>query len=204
MVGLSDWTRAPYARDVSALRYLAIQQAEKPRSYQTVWWWTGDCRGADKKHIERPSSGIAGMTEHHIKGESRYMSGRIVRTAIITGLLLAVAAPAFAADAPKTKADCEKAKDMKWDDAERRALRSRRWSDDAVERRGNIGVVATVARLRSRTLGTDMSMLSKTRPSCAGLARGGRPARAAPDCGQLPHGGLSCSACPQRLWISER
>lgn len=108
---------------LSAIRYLAIQQAEKPRSYQTVWWWTGDCRGADKKHIERPSSGIAGMTEHHIKGESRYMSGRIVRTAIITGLLLAVAAPAFAADAPKTKADCEKAKDMKWDDAKKACVK---------------------------------------------------------------------------------
>ncbi len=31
--------------------------------------------------------------------------------------LVAVTAPAFAADAPKTKADCEKTKDMKWDDA---------------------------------------------------------------------------------------
>jgi len=45
------------------------------------------------------------------------MSARILSTAIIAGLLLAVSAPAFAADAPKTKADCGKMKDMKWDDA---------------------------------------------------------------------------------------
>ena len=30
--------------------------------------------------------------------------------AVITGLLLAVSAPAFAQDAPKTKAECDKAK----------------------------------------------------------------------------------------------
>jgi hypothetical protein len=37
--------------------------------------------------------------------------------AVITGLLLAVSAPAFAEDpAPTTKADCEKAKGT-WDDA---------------------------------------------------------------------------------------
>jgi ABC-type proline/glycine betaine transport system substrate-binding protein len=46
------------------------------------------------------------------------MSAKILSTAIISGLLLAVAAPAFAADAPKTKADCEKAK-MTWDDAKK-------------------------------------------------------------------------------------
>jgi ABC-type Fe2+-enterobactin transport system substrate-binding protein len=56
---------------------------------------------------------ITGMTQ--IEGAP--MSARILSTAIIAGLLLAVSAPAFAADAPKTKADCEKAKDMKWDDA---------------------------------------------------------------------------------------
>ena len=43
------------------------------------------------------------------------MSAKILSTAIIAGLLLTVSAPAFAADAPKTKADCEKTKDMKWD-----------------------------------------------------------------------------------------
>jgi ABC-type proline/glycine betaine transport system substrate-binding protein len=32
------------------------------------------------------------------------------------GLVAGAAAPTFAADAPKTKADCEKAK-MKWDDS---------------------------------------------------------------------------------------
>ena len=48
------------------------------------------------------------------------MSVKILSTAIVTGLLLAFTAPAFAADepaAPTTKADCEKTKDMKWDDA---------------------------------------------------------------------------------------
>jgi ABC-type proline/glycine betaine transport system substrate-binding protein len=34
--------------------------------------------------------------------------------AVITGLLLAVSAPAFAQDAPKTKADCDKAEGS-WD-----------------------------------------------------------------------------------------
>lgn len=40
--------------------------------------------------------------------------------AVLTGFLLAISAPAFAEDAPAapmTKADCEKMKDMKWDDA---------------------------------------------------------------------------------------
>jgi ABC-type Fe2+-enterobactin transport system substrate-binding protein len=45
------------------------------------------------------------------------MISKIVRGAILTGVLLAYSAPivAYAADAPKTKADCKKAKDMKWD-----------------------------------------------------------------------------------------
>ena len=43
------------------------------------------------------------------------MTARILGTALVAGLLLAVATPTFSADAPKTKADCEKAK-MKWDD----------------------------------------------------------------------------------------
>ena len=42
---------------------------------------------------------------------------KVLSTAIVAGLLFAVMAPAFAADAPKTKAECEKMKDMKWDDA---------------------------------------------------------------------------------------
>ncbi len=40
---------------------------------------------------------------------------RTLGTAIVAGLLLAVTAPAFAADAPKTKAECAKLTDMKWD-----------------------------------------------------------------------------------------
>ena len=48
---------------------------------------------------------------------------KILSTAVIAGLLLAVAAPAFAADAPKTKADCEKTKDMKWDDAKKACVK---------------------------------------------------------------------------------
>ena len=44
------------------------------------------------------------------------MYGRIVSVAIISGILLAAAAPVFAADEPKTKADCDKAKGT-WDDA---------------------------------------------------------------------------------------
>jgi len=45
------------------------------------------------------------------------MSSKIMNTAILASVLLAFAAPtvSFAA-APKTKAECEKAK-MKWDDA---------------------------------------------------------------------------------------
>ena len=37
--------------------------------------------------------------------------------AIIAGLLSVLAAPTFAADAPKTKAECAKMTDMKWDSA---------------------------------------------------------------------------------------
>ena len=36
-------------------------------------------------------------------------------TAIVAGLLFGVTAPAFAADPPKTKAECKKLTDMKWD-----------------------------------------------------------------------------------------
>ena len=51
------------------------------------------------------------------------MSAKLISTAIITGLLFAVAVPAFAADAPKTKAECEKMKDMKWDDASKTCVK---------------------------------------------------------------------------------
>jgi hypothetical protein len=43
------------------------------------------------------------------------MYGRILNVVIISGILLATAAPVFAADEPKTKADCDKAKGS-WDD----------------------------------------------------------------------------------------
>jgi hypothetical protein len=38
--------------------------------------------------------------------------------AVLAGLLFAVSAPVvlYAGDAPKTKAECEKTKDMQWDD----------------------------------------------------------------------------------------
>jgi ABC-type Fe2+-enterobactin transport system substrate-binding protein len=40
---------------------------------------------------------------------------KILSTAVVAGLLLALAAPAIAADAPKTKTECDKLTDMKWD-----------------------------------------------------------------------------------------
>jgi ABC-type Fe2+-enterobactin transport system substrate-binding protein len=45
------------------------------------------------------------------------MISKILRGAVVTGVLFAVSAPmvAYAADAPTTKAACKKAKDMKWD-----------------------------------------------------------------------------------------
>jgi ABC-type Fe2+-enterobactin transport system substrate-binding protein len=50
------------------------------------------------------------------EGETQMIS-KIVRGAVLSGVLFAVTAPmvAYAADAPKTKAACKKAKDMKWD-----------------------------------------------------------------------------------------
>ncbi|MGB0086988.1 MAG: hypothetical protein WBP94_16645 [Rhodomicrobiaceae bacterium] len=44
------------------------------------------------------------------------MIAKILSTAVLAGFMFSVAAPiAYAADAPKTKAACEKMKDMKWD-----------------------------------------------------------------------------------------
>ena len=43
------------------------------------------------------------------------MTAKILSVAIISSILLATAAPVFAADEPKTKADCDKAKGT-WDD----------------------------------------------------------------------------------------
>ena len=40
---------------------------------------------------------------------------KILSTAVVAGLLFALTAPAIAADAPKTKTECDKLTDMKWD-----------------------------------------------------------------------------------------
>ena len=52
-------------------------------------------------------------------GENSHLEGntmsKILSTAIVAGLLFGITAPAFAADAPKTKAECAKMTDMKWD-----------------------------------------------------------------------------------------
>ncbi len=67
-------------------------------------------RQADERHCSRDKRG---------QEQERRQRRKILSTAIIAGLLFAVTDPAFAADAPKTKADCEKAKDMKWDDTKK-------------------------------------------------------------------------------------
>ena len=79
------------------------------------------CKGADTApprmaHMVEPFRASIGCPE--VQGEET-MSAKILSTAIIAGLLFAVSAPAFAADAPKTKADCEKMTNMKWDDAKK-------------------------------------------------------------------------------------
>src|SRR4029078_328192 len=53
-----------------------------------------------------------------VKSEGEiHMISKILSGALLAGFMLSVAAPivAVGADAPKTKADCEEAKDMKWD-----------------------------------------------------------------------------------------
>ena len=40
---------------------------------------------------------------------------KMISTAMVAGFLFAISAPAFAADPPKTKAECTKLTDMKWD-----------------------------------------------------------------------------------------
>jgi hypothetical protein len=40
---------------------------------------------------------------------------KIISTAMVAGFLFAISAPAFAADPPKTKKECAKLTDMKWD-----------------------------------------------------------------------------------------
>ncbi|MGZ5851517.1 MAG: hypothetical protein ACXWJH_02955 [Hyphomicrobium sp.] len=52
------------------------------------------------------------------------MSKKIVSTAILAGLLFGLAAPiAQAKSAPKTKAECEKLANMKWDDASSKCVK---------------------------------------------------------------------------------
>jgi hypothetical protein len=43
------------------------------------------------------------------------MIAKILSAAVFAGFVFSVVPAAHAADAPKTKADCEKMKDMKWD-----------------------------------------------------------------------------------------
>lgn len=50
------------------------------------------------------------------------MSAKVLTTAIIAGLLFAFSAPAFAADDPVTKADCEQ-QGLKWDDASGKCMK---------------------------------------------------------------------------------
>ena len=47
----------------------------------------------------------------------------IVSMIVILGLAVGFSGATFAADAPKTKADCEKTKDMKWDDAKKACVK---------------------------------------------------------------------------------
>jgi hypothetical protein len=59
----------------------------------------------------------------HTDGEF-HMSKKILSTAILAGLLFGLAAPIVEAkDAPKTKADCEKMTNMKWDDASSKCVK---------------------------------------------------------------------------------
>ncbi len=46
----------------------------------------------------------------------------LVTMIVASGLAIGFAAPTFATDAPKTKADCEKAK-MKWDDTTKKCTK---------------------------------------------------------------------------------
>jgi hypothetical protein len=50
------------------------------------------------------------------------MSAKVLTTAIIAGLLVAFSAPAFAADDPVTKADCEQ-QGLKWDEASGKCMK---------------------------------------------------------------------------------
>lgn len=49
----------------------------------------------------------------------------LVPAAVLAGFLMSISTPVicYAGDAPKTKADCEKAKGMKWDDASSKCVK---------------------------------------------------------------------------------
>jgi hypothetical protein len=53
------------------------------------------------------------------------MSIKLLSSAVLAGILLSVSAPvvSYAANTPKTKAECEKAKDMKWDDSSSKCVK---------------------------------------------------------------------------------
>ena len=83
-------------------------QGRSQAAYKTVRRRTSGCnkRGA--------TSAALGNTLTRAPRRKPIMS-KILGTAIVAGLLFVVTAPAFAADAPKTKAECQKLTDMKWD-----------------------------------------------------------------------------------------
>jgi hypothetical protein len=88
----------------------------KPRAYLTQMY-TG--RQELAKNLPYCNACLtAVMAEGNAK--ERHMISKVLSGAVLAGLLLSVSAPivAYAEDAtPKTKADCKKAKDMKWDKA---------------------------------------------------------------------------------------
>jgi hypothetical protein len=48
---------------------------------------------------------------------------KMLSTALVAGLLLGIAAAAFAADPPKTMKECAKQSDMRWDAATRACVK---------------------------------------------------------------------------------
>jgi len=65
---------------------------------------------------QQPERNVLSGLGKHPHSEGNTMS-KVLSTAIVAGLLFGIAAPVFAADAPKTKAECKKLTDMKWDSA---------------------------------------------------------------------------------------
>ena len=66
--------------------------------------------------LPRTERSVRALGHHRCpRSQEKPMTAKIVSSAIIAGLLFGVSAPAFAQDAPKTKAECKKLTDMKWD-----------------------------------------------------------------------------------------